>query len=500
MNTLKRILTLLLALVMLTAVLCGCGDGKKSNTGISVGIAQDLDDSLDPHKMTAAGTREILFNVFEGLVKPDENGYLIPAVASDYVIADSGDTFTFTLREDVKFHNGRTVTVGDVVYSISRVAGLDSGTPLIAQFAAVTSVEATDDKTVVIKTNEPYVEFLAYLTAAIIPGGSDPAEGLIGTGPFKFVSRKAQENIVLERFDDYWGEPAKLEKVTFKIIENANLLVMSLKSGAIDMCAHLTSAQAAELGDGFTVVEGSMNLVQALYLNNAYGPLADVRVRQALCYAVDKQAVLDLVSDGKGSPLGSSMYPAFGKYYNDLSNYYTRDLDKARALLKEAGYENGFELVITAPNNYQIHVDTALVIAGQLKDIGVYCTIDTVEWPVWLEKVYQNRDYQATVVGFDTSAAMTAQSLLARFESGSSKNVCNFVNDRFDERYAAAVAATAEETQIAAYKDCQQILAEQAVAVYVQDPADLVAMRAGVSGYCFYPIYVMDMSKITLEK
>lgn len=500
MNTLKRILTLLLALVMLTAVLCGCGDGKKSHTGISVGIAQDLDDSLDPHKMTAAGTREILFNVFEGLVKPDENGYLIPAVASDYVIADSGDTFTFTLREDVKFHNGRTVTVGDVVYSISRVAGLDSGTPLIAQFAAVTSVEATDDKTVVIKTNEPYVEFLAYLTAAIIPGGSDPAEGLIGTGPFKFVSRKAQENIVLERFDDYWGEPAKLEKVTFKIIENANLLVMSLKSGAIDMCAHLTSAQAAELGDDFTVVEGSMNLVQALYLNNAYGPLADVRVRQALCYAVDKQAVLDLVSDGKGSPLGSSMYPAFGKYYNDLSNYYTRDLDKARALLKEAGYENGFELEITAPNNYQIHVDTALVIAGQLKEIGVYCTIDTVEWPVWLEQVYQNRDYQATVVGFDTSAAMTAQSLLARFESGSSKNVCNFVSDRFDERYAAAVAATAEETQIAAYKDCQQILAEQAVAVYVQDPADLVAMRAGVSGYCFYPIYVMDMSKITLEK
>lgn len=514
MNTLKRILTLLLALVLLTAVLCGCGDGKKDVTGpeeslspdnaparggeLTVGIAQDLDDSLDPHKMTAAGTREILFNVFEGLVKPDENGYLLPAVASKYEIAESGDTFTFTLREGVKFHNGSTVTVGDIVYSISRVAGLDSGTPLIAQFAAVESVEATDDKTVVIKTKEPYLEFLSYLTAAIIPEGSDPTEGLVGTGPFKYVSRKAQENIVLARFDDYWGTPANLDQVTFKIIENANMLVMSLKSGAIDLCAHLTSAQADELGDGFTVAEGSMNLVQAMYLNNAYGPLADVRVRKALCYAVDKQAVLDLVGDGKGRALGSSMYPAFGKYYADLADYYTQDLEQARKLLAEAGYADGFDLVITAPGNYQIHVDTAQVIAKQLKEIGVRCTIDTIEWSAWLEQVYKNRDYQATVVGFDTSAAMTAQSLLARFESGSSKNVCNFASDQFDDCYAAAISATDEETQIAAYMDCQKILAEQAAAVYVQDPADLVAMRDGVSGYCFYPIYVMDLSKITL--
>ena len=130
MNTLKRLLTLLLAFVLLTAVLCGCKDGKPGDPDpeasplsgvavpggeITVGIAQDLDDSLDPHKMSAAGTREILFNVFEGLVKPDENGNLIPAVASSYTIADTGDTFTFTLREGVKFHDGRTVTVGDVV-------------------------------------------------------------------------------------------------------------------------------------------------------------------------------------------------------------------------------------------------------------------------------------------------------------------------------------------------------------------------------------------------
>ena len=511
MKSLKRILTLLLALVMLTAALCGCKGGNsgtdtpKESTApaapvqggeLTVGIAQDLDDSLDPHKMTAAGTREILFNVFEGLVKPDENGNLIPAVASAYTIADTGDTFTFTLRDGVKFHNGKTVTVGDVVYSINRVAGKDSDKPLIAQFSAVQSVEATDDHTVVIKTAEPYLEFLSYLTAAIIPEGSDPADGLVGTGPFRFVSRKAQENIVLERFADYWGTPAYLDKVTFKIIENANVLVMSLKSGAIDLCAHLTSTQAAELGKDYKVAEGSMNLVQAMYLNNAYGPLADVRVRQALCYGVDRQKILDLVNDGMGSVLGSSMYPAFGKYYNDLSGFYTQDVEKAKALLAEAGYPDGFELTITVPGNYQIHVDTAQVIAEQLKAIGVKCTIQTVEWSAWLENVYKNRDYQATVVGFDTSAAMTAQSLLARFQSESGKNVCNFTSAEYDAAYAKALAETTEDAQIQDYKDCQRILAEQAAAVYVQDPCDLVGMRQDLDGYTFYPIYVMDLSRV----
>ena len=176
------------------------------------------------------------------------------------------------------------------------------------------------------------------------------------------------------------------------------------------------------------------------------------------------------------------------------------DVEKAKALLKEAGYENGFDLVITAPVNYQIHVDTAQVIAEQLKAIGVNCTIQTVEWSAWLENVYKNRDYQATVVGFDTSAAMTAQSLLARFQSESGKNVCNFKSADYDAVYAKALAETTEAAQIQDYKDCQRILAEEAAAVYVQDPCDLVGMRADVSGYTFYPIYVMDLSRVYFTK
>ncbi len=517
MNKLRKILSLLLAVLMLTAVLCGCGDGKDSPaqpgstpgaesdsateptpiTELTVGIAQDLDDSLDPHTMAVAGTREVLFNVFEGLVKPDTDGNLIPAVASNYVIGENADTFTFTLREGVKFHDGSEVTVGDVVYSLSRVAGFDTGTPLVPTFSSVESIEAIDDKTVVVKTGEPYLEFLAYLNCAIIPEGNVPAEdGLIGTGPFKFVSRTAQENIVIERFDDYWGEKASMEKVTFKIIENGDTLVMSLKSGAIDICAHLTSTQIAGLETDFNILEGSMNLVQALFLNNAYEPLQDIRVRQALNYAIDRQMILDFVADGKGSIVGSNMYPAFAKYYEDLTDLYPYDPAKAKSLLAEAGYANGFDFVITVPSNYPFHVDTAQVVAEQLKAVGINCSIDTVEWGTWYDDVYKGRNFHGTILGFDASDAMTAQSLLARYESSHAKNMSNYVSERYDEVYNAALTATDEAEQVALYKQAQTILAEDASNVYLQDPCDFVAVRKGLEGYRFYPIYVMDLAGV----
>lgn len=517
MLKLRKTLSLLLALLMLAAVLCGCGDGKPTEAPegtpgeesdsaakepvyggtLTVGIAQDLDDSLDPHTMAAAGTREVLFNVFEGLVKPDTEGNLIPAIASDYVIGENADTFTFTLREGVKFHDGREVTVGDVVYSISRVAGFDTGAPLVSTFSAVESVEAIDEKTVVVKTKEPYIEFLAFLNCAIIPEGNIPAEdGLIGTGPFKFVSRSAQEDLVLAKNEDYWGEKAYVDKVVFKIIENGDTLVMGLKSGAIDLCAHLTSTQISGLETDFNILEGSMNLVQALFLNNAYEPLQDIRVRQALNYAVDRQMILDFVANGKGFIVGSNMYPAFAKYYEDLTGMYSYDPQKAMQLLTEAGYPEGFDFVITVPSNYPFHVDTAQVVAEQLKAVGINCTIDTVEWGTWYDEVYKGRNFHGTILGFDASGAATAQSLLARYESTHAKNMSNYVSERYDEVYNAALTATDEAEQIALYKQAQVILAEDASNVYIQDPCDFVALRKGIEGYKFYPIYVMDLAGV----
>ncbi len=513
----RKLLEILLLLGLLCAVLCGCKDGSAAQTPedesgsnepaaqpaadhpneITVGIAQDLDESLDPHKAVAAGTKEVMFNVFEGLMKPTPEGDLIPAVAEKYEISDDQLTYTFTIRDGIKFHNGDPVTAEDVGESLARCKNGGDGIFEVEAFSNIQHMETADSRSISITLGEPDSEFLSYLTAAVLPAGYDGQDTApVGTGPFKFVSRAAQDNIVLERFDDYWGEKAYLDKVTYKIIENADSILMSLQSGAVDLFAHLTSTQVAQLGDDFNIEEGTMNLVQAMYLNNAVAPFDDVRVRQALCYAIDRQQILDLAFDGYGSLIGSSMYPAFGKYFDDsLTNYYTYDVEKAKALLADAGYPDGFAMTITVPSNYQPHLDTAQVIVEQLKQVGITAEILPVTWESWLNDTYMGRQFQATVVGVDAST-MTARALLERFTSTAGNNFINYNNAEYDALFQAAIAAADDAAQTAAYKQAEANLTENAANVYIQDLADLVAIRKGLTGVRFYPIYVLDLSGI----
>ncbi len=514
----KKLLALFLALVMVGAVLPGCGDGSKDPGGqgnngetgepvkggeITVGIAQDLDDSLDPHQTVAAGTREVLFNIFEGLVKPNSDGEMIPAVAEKYELSEDGTTYTFTLRDGVKFHNGQTVTAEDVVYSINRCAAVPEGQekPLVAAFSAVRSVEALDEKTVTVTIAQRDLEFISYMTAAIIPAGyADQATAPVGTGPFRFVSRTPQENFIMERFEDYWGTPAWLDKVTYKICENADALVMNLNGSSIDLCAHLTSAQAAQLNSNFKVLEGTMNLVQAIYLNNQAKPFDNQLVRQALCYAIDRQGIMDMVADGHGTAVGSSIYPAFTKYFlPELVDKYPHSVEKAKELLAQAGYPNGFDMTISVPNNYQPHMDTAEVVAEQLREAGIRVTIQPVEWSTWLDTIYNGRQFQATVVGVD-AANMTARAMLERFTSDYAKNFINYSSPAYDALFQQAINATDEATQTDLYKQMETMLADTAANVYIQDLSDLVAMRQDLGGLKFYPIYVLDLSTVYLTQ
>lgn len=510
----KKLLALFLALVMVGAVLPGCGDGSKDPGGqgnngktgepvkggeITVGIAQDLDDSLDPHQTVAAGTREVLFNIFEGLVKPNSDGEMIPAVAEKYTLSEDGTTYTFTLREGVKFHNGQTVTAEDVVYSINRCAAVPEGQekPLVAAFSAVKSVEALDEKTVAVTIAQRDLEFISYMTAAIIPADYENQDTApVGTGPFRFVSRTPQQDFVMERFEDYWGAPAWLDKVTYKICENADALVMNLNGGSIDLCAHLTSAQASQLNQNFQVLEGTMNLVQAIYLNNQAKPFDNQLVRQALCYAIDRQGIMDMVADGHGTAVGSSIYPAFTKYFlPELVDKYPHSVEKAKELLAQAGYPDGFDMTISVPNNYQPHMDTAEVVAEQLREAGINVTIQPVEWSTWLDTIYNGRQFQATVVGVD-AANMTARAMLERFTSDYGKNFINYNNPAYDALFQKAINAQDEAEQTDLYKQMETMLADTAANVYIQDLCDLVAMRQDLGGLKFYPIYVLDLSTV----
>ena len=509
----KRIFAVFLAALALASSLCGCkgstnqagtpSDGTTDSSGktqaneITVGISQDLDNSLDPYVSTAAGTREVMFNVFEGLVKPDSEGNFVPAVASAVEVSPDGLTYSFTLRDGVVFHNGAACTMDDVLYSFETCAATSVYSNVVAALSAVVETK-TEGNVISFTLAEPNSDFLSAVSSVyILPKDyADQATIPVGTGPFKFVSRSVQENFILEKHEAYYGEGAKVDKVTYKIYEDSTALFNALDSGALDLVAHLTMDQVNNLSNGYTVLEGTMNLVQAIYLNNAAEPFNNELVRQALCYAVDVDAMLGLTADGHGTKVGSSMYPAFGKYFEEsLAEAYPHDPDKAKQLLAEAGYADGLSFTIKVPSNYQPHVDTAVVLVEQLKQAGITAEIQLVDWNTWLEDVYAGRDFQATVVGFDASI-LSPTALLARWVSDSSKNMIGFHSAEYDATYAQALVTVDDAQQTALFKRCLEILSEDAANVYLQDLADFVAINPQLEGFEFYPLYVIDMSKL----
>jgi peptide/nickel transport system substrate-binding protein len=253
-----------------------------------------------------------------------------------------------------------------------------------------------------------------------------------------------------------------------------------------------------------------MNLVQALYLNNEAAPFDNELVRQALCYAVDRQGILDMAFDGYGFLIGSNVFPAFTKYFDEsLTDYYTLETpeagkEKAKELLAEACYPNGFDMVITVPSNYAPHCDTAEVIAEQLKEVGINATLKKVEWESWVSDTYAGRNFQATVIGL-TADPLTARSLLERFttaqrvedaEGNRGNNFINYNNADYDALFEKAVKTYDDEEQTKIYKEMEKNLTEHAASVYIQDMADMVAVRKGLSGLTFYPLYVLDVSTL----
>ncbi|MDY5483251.1 MAG: ABC transporter substrate-binding protein [Clostridium sp.] len=521
----RQILTGVMALLM-SAALCACGGGKTAEStsadtqaaetaapetsaeessnilsegtpvpggSVVFGMTQDL-ASLDPHVETDAGTRDVVFNLYEGLVKPTSTGDIVPAVASDVQISDDAKVYTFTLRDGITFHDGTPVTIEDVKYSIDRYAEIQGES---SAFSIVSDVVIKDEKTLEVDLKESYSEFLPMMTIAIIPeANEDPAGHPIGTGPFKFVSYTPGQNIVMEKYEGYWQEGLpSLDKVEFKFIADVDTAFVELQAGTIDILKYLTAAQAKTLGDQYNIVEGYMNLVHGMYLNSGYEPLGNTQVRQAICYAVDRSAVNNFIFDGKSHLIGSHFIPTLAKYYGpEAENVYSYDPEKAKELLAEAGYADGFDLEITVPSAYSQHVDTAQILAEQLNQVGIRTTINQVEWSTWLSEVYKGGNFQATVIGFDGTLAPS--DLIMKYRTGDPKNFLHYSNEEFDQVFTEAYETIDDAKKVELYKKAQMILAEDAASVYIEDPANLVAVNKKFAGYTFYPTAAEDMSLI----
>lgn len=282
---------------------------------------------------------------------------------------------------------------------------------------------------------------------------------------------------------------------------SADTALLELQGGSIDIYAYLTDSQANELKDSFNVISSPSNVVQALFLNNDYEPLSDVKVRQAICYALDKDMVNEFVAGGNGTLISSAMLPTLKDYYEDLNDLYgtSANVEKAKELLAEAGYADGFDLAIAVPSVYEFHMQTAEVVVEQLKAVGINATIDAVEWNTWLEDVYTNREYQATISGI-TCSDLTPGYLLNRFQTDSKKNFVNFKSTEYDELWKATQASQDAAEKAADYKKLQTILAEEAASAFIQVPANTTAFNKNLAGYKFYPIYVQDMSTVYFVK
>ena len=520
----KRALLLLTVIALLLTSLCGCTGGTEpgesdpvtaqsgelpsesetpsqepAGNSVTVGIATDV-ASLDPHYATTGDTRAVMFNMFEGLVKASPEGGVIPAVASDYEVSSDGLTYTFTLREGVTFHNGQPVTAEDVVYSLKRAAGSENdGTALISAFSNMKAVEADEDGHVILTLNAPGLEFInSVASASIIPAdsgagiGSDP----IGTGPFKFVSYSPQDNLVMEKYDGYWGEKAHLDQVTFRFIGEINTMVMGLQSGTLDLVTKLPASYLSAVEGSFTVLSDTMKLVVALYLNNDVKPLSDPRVRQAMYYAIDVDELNLFMCDGRGVPTGTSMYPAQKRYFiPELAETYPHDVERAKALLAQAGYPDGFDLTIIAPSDYDQYVQGAEVLAEQLKQIGVNVKVELTPFDNWTADVYRGRNFEATICAI-ASNDMSAREMLERYTSDASKNFINFDHEEYDQVVAQAKATLDPEEQIALYKRAEEILNEEAASLWLMDMNELVVLNPALDGYTFYCTYVLDMSTV----
>ncbi len=496
----KRNIFVSLALAGLLLTSCGNAD-KKENTEtndkpLKVAMYTEI-DSLDPFNATAGDTKTIMDQVFDGLFDVDEDGNLVPDLCESYEISEDGLTYDFKLKEGVKFHNDKDFSADDVYYTYDILAGLTSGEPKSSKFAQIESMEVVSPTEIKIKLKEKSNSFIYLNTQPIVQKDyADNQTNPIGTGPFEFVSYTPGEGMKLKRFDDYHRKDhvAKFSDVEILRIADRQTLIMALNNKDVDLATGLTNDELSQIEETCDIHSFPQNLVQVLGLNNDVKPFDDIRVRQAVAYAIDKDEIINTAAGGKASKLVSNFSPALKEYYNDMEEKYPYNPEKAKELLKEAGLENGFAVKLTVPSDYKYHMDTAELIQAQLGKVGIEVTLDPIEFSTWLSKVYKDKDYEATVSGF--VGYVDPIRVIDRYVSTNDKNFINYKSEAYDEAIEAAQSADTKEEIIQNVKAAQEFMAEDAGSVYLTDPDNNQALNKDLTGLKSYPVQKINLEDI----
>lgn len=538
----KKLLTLILCLAMVLTVFVGCSSTPATEEGASAsgdaaqGEAADSEykdtlvyalntdvQSLDPQIQNDTTSEQVVKMLYNTLLKFEDDGTVVGDLAESWSVSEDKLTWTFNLKQGVKFHNGKELTSADVKATFDRALNAEAGglrtTEIIKMF---TAVEAPDPYTVTITTDGPYgpmESLMCNMSLGIMDAdyiekyGLDlgtSVEGENGTGPFKVVSWERDQEIVVERFDDYFGTPAKLQTVVYTIIPEAASRVIALETGEVDVIDKPTDEDLARLEadtENFTVLR-KPTISQRLFRFGCNDPIiSNTKVRQAIVYAIDRQAIIDALFTGSAYPSTAPLAPVtFG--YSNLGEI-EQDLELAKSLLAEAGYPDGFDTKIVTTERYQNGIELAEIISQQLAEIGINAKIEVWEWSAlsasWNGITADEFDQPIFIMGAGPSmrdADGGLRGLYTTSETGlNDRNYGFYSNAEVDALIEQGMQETDQQKRVEIYKEAMEILyREDPVAFWLFDMYGLAITSSKVEGVTLSPISTITFENATVKK
>ncbi|MBX5171741.1 ABC transporter substrate-binding protein [Rhizobium sp. NZLR1b] len=456
------------AVVSAGLVMTAMTPAEAAKTTLALGMSVEP-TGLDPTIAAPVAIGQVTWqNVFEGLVTIDQAGKIQPQLAKNWKVSADGLTYTFKLQAGVKFHNGEAFDAASAKFSLDRARGADSVNPQKRFFASIASIDTPDAETLVLHLSAPTGSLIYWLgwpaSVMVAPKtAADDKTTPVGTGPFKFASWAKGDKVELEKNADYWDKDAaaKLDKVTFRFIADPQAQAAALKSGDLDAFPEFAAPELMTSFDGdarLVTSIGNTELKVVAGMNNAKKPFDDKRVRQALMMAIDRKTVIEGAWSGLGTPIGSHYTPN-DPGYQDMTGVLPYDVEKAKALLAEAGYPNGFSFTIKSPQ-MAYAPRSAQVMQAMFAEIGVTMTIEPTEFPAkWVQDIMKDRNFDMTIVAHAEPLDIDIY--------GRDPYYFNYKNTAFNALMQKVQETADPAAQSAIYGEAQKILAEDVPALYL---------------------------------
>ncbi|MBM7661678.1 peptide/nickel transport system substrate-binding protein [Bacillus mesophilus] len=523
----KLWLALLLSCSLLVSACSSQTSDKAGSDGTLVVGLEAEPTTLDAHQLSDYNSSRAAMELYDQLVKfKDESTELEPDLAEKWDISEDGKEYTFHLRQDVKFHDGTPFNAEAVKFSIERQTDSnhpyhDTGTFAYADFTfgPVEKVEVVDEFTVKITLKEPFAPFLSNMAmhaasivspTALEKHSSDFTMNPVGTGPFKFVSWNKGVEVVLEKNEDYFGGAPSIDQLIFKPITEAQTRLAELESGNIDLIVNIPPDDLERLrGDSnLQVIEQAGMHVWWTALNTQKEPFNNVKVRQAVNYAINKEAIVDGILQGTGELANSPVPPTVWGHNPDVKNY-PYNPEKAKELLAEAGYADGFDVTYWVPESgsgMQQPQAMAAAIQSDLAKVGINVEIQTLEWGAYLDKVFVPQEdndmdmHQMSWIGDNGDPDNFLYILLSGEQWPTNGfNDAYYQNDRVDELLKEARITKDKGQRTAMYEEAQELIMEDAPWVIIDHEKQIVVANSSVKNFKLHPTGVFRFSSVTLD-